>query len=302
MPQQRGDRLSRRRHVGVAEHDERHRARRRYEPHGGPGDHAERPLGAGEEPGHVEVVLGEQVLERVARDLPGEPPELGPDQAETIADQAVQSREHGHFGLSAPREAVPAVAAGGETHAGHGQQVGVDDIVGRPPVGQRARAARVVAQAAPDGGSRVGRGIRAESQPVFGRSGRHRVEDRPRFHAGRSSLRVDGEYPVEVPREVDHDTGSDRVASDRRPGAAAGHWHPETAAHREDGLDLVPVAREDDRARDDPVVRGVGGVFGPPPSGRVDVADARPMQLRGELGGRDGSHPDILPDPDAYRP
>ena len=54
------------------------------------------------------------------------------------------------------------------------------------------------------------------------------------------------------------------------------------------------MAREDDRAGDDPVVRGVGGVFRPPAGGYVDVASAGPTQLRRELGGRDGSHPVIV--------
>ena len=239
-------------------------------------------------------MLGQQVFERVARNLAAEPPELGADHSEPITYDPVERREHRQFGLVPRREAVPAIAAGGEADAGRGQDVEVDDVVGGAAVAQRPRATGIVAKAAADGGSGVGRRVWAESQPVLGRCRRDGVEDRARLHARRAGIRIDSKNPMEMAGEVDHDTGADRVAGYRRSGAATGDSNTETAADREDRLDLVAMAREDDRAGDDPVVGGVGGVFRPTAGGYVDVASAGPSQLRREVRGRDGDHPVIV--------
>ena len=234
------------------------------------------------------------MFERVARNLAAEPSELGADHSEPITHDAVERREHRQFWLVPRGEAVPAVAAGGEANTGRGQDVNVDDVVGGASVAQRPRATGIVAKAAADSGSGMRRWVWAESQPVFGRCRRDAVEDRARLHARRAGIRVDSENPMEMPGEVDHEAGADRVAGYRRSGAAAGDGNAETAAYREDRLDLVGMAREEDRAWDDPVVRGVGGVFRPPAGGYVDVASAGPSQLRREVGGRDGGHPVIV--------
>ena len=88
-------------HVGVAEHDERDRlqapapaatvAR---------GDHAERALDPTRNRATSKPLLRQQVFERVARNLPAEPSELGADHPEPITHQAVERREHRHFGCS----------------------------------------------------------------------------------------------------------------------------------------------------------------------------------------------------------
>src|SRR6476620_11254414 len=294
MWQKRRDRLRCRRHVRVAEDDERDSCRRRREPHRGSGDHTEGALGPDEKPGYVEAVLGKQVLERVARNLAAEPPELGTDHSEPVTHDVVERADHRHFGLVPGREAVPAIAADGEADAGRGQDVEVDDVVGGAAVAQGPRATGIVAEAAADGGSGVGRRVWAESKPVLGPCRRDRVEDRARLHAGRAGIRIDSKNPVEMAGKVDHDTGADRVARYRRSGAATRNSNTETAADREDRLDLVAMAREDDRAGDDPVVGGVGGVFRPTAGGYVDVASACPSQLRRELRGRDGAHQVIV--------
>src|SRR6476620_195980 len=292
--QKRRDRLRCRRHVRVAEDDERDSCRRRREPHRGSGDHTEGALGPDEKPGYVEAVLGKQVLERVARNLAAEPPELGTDHSEPVTHDVVERADHRHLGLVPGREAVPAIAAGGEADAGRGQDVEVHDVVSGTAVAQGPGATDIVAEAAADGGSGLGRRLWPESQPVLGPCPRDGVEDRARLHAGRAGIRIDSKNPVEMAGKVDHDAGADRVAGYRRSGAATRNSNTETAADRDDRLDLVSMARKDDRAGDDPVVGGVGGVFRPTAGGYVDVASACPRQLRRELRGRDGYHPVIV--------
>ena len=62
------------------------------QPYGRADDHRQRALGAGQEPGHVEAVLRQQVLQAVARDLPAEAAELGADGGQIGLHQRLQRR------------------------------------------------------------------------------------------------------------------------------------------------------------------------------------------------------------------
>ena len=66
----------------IADHDERGVRQVGDEPDARAGDDGEGTLAADEETGDVEAVLGQQVLEAVAGNLPAEPAELGADDAE----------------------------------------------------------------------------------------------------------------------------------------------------------------------------------------------------------------------------
>ena len=88
--QQGGHRLGGGGHVGVAEHRQRGRAGRGDQADGGLQGQREGALGAGQELGDVDAVLRQQVLERVAGHLAGEPAELGPDRGQIAVDQVAK--------------------------------------------------------------------------------------------------------------------------------------------------------------------------------------------------------------------
>ena len=72
------------------------------------------------------------------------------------------------------------------------------------------------------------------------------VEDRAGLDDRGPRLGVDREHPVQVPGEVEHEPGADRVAGDRRPAAAAVSGTPARRAHLERRGHLVDVPREGD--------------------------------------------------------
>ncbi len=153
------------------------------------GQRGERALGAGHEGRDVEAVLGQQVLEAVAGDLTAERPELGTDRAEVVGDDGLQPIEHRRRGLA---------GAEGEPLPRHRHGIEPDDVVGRAPVRQRARAAGVVADHPADRAPGVGRRVRAEAQPLRrGRALQHGVH-RARIDACRTRFGVDLVHAVEV--------------------------------------------------------------------------------------------------------
>ena len=284
MRQQPGRRLRGFGHAGVAEHRQRHRLRRRDQPDGRAGDHAEGALAADQELGEVRAVLRQQVLQGVAGHLPGEPAELGADQAEVRPDQGIQ-RGTGHGGGG---QAVPVQAPGREPLPRGGQHVQAHHVVGGAAVSQGPRAAGVVADRAADGRPRVRGGVRAEPEPVTGRGRGDVVQDRAGLDDRGARLRVHREDPVHVPGEVQHDAGADGVARDGGAAAAAGERHPGPPGDVQRGGRLVGVPREGHHARQDAVVRRVGGVLGPAPGRVVHLGQPGTAQLGGQVAGRHG--------------
>ncbi len=260
---------------------------------GGLQRHRQRALGADQEPGQVAAVLGQQLLERVARNLTAEAPELGADHAP--AGRAPARRASASSGRTGDRSSAPAVkrvAVGGQ----HVERDARCRSCGRSPApASRRRCCRaqppIVARECVDG-----------SGPNRSPCGRPAAVIASRIAPGstiaRPSLGVDRDHPVEVAREVQHDARSDGVAGDGRPGAAGrSSGDGQVAADRERGHDLVDMTREDHDLRDDPVVRGVRRVLRPSAGRVVDRADAgRAQRVRHVADGR--SHPLIL----RYRP
>ena len=105
--------IGRRRHVGVGEHAHEACLGHIHQLDRGLEDGRERPLGTGQEARQVGAVLGQQVLQAVARHLAAEAPELGADQAEVGGHELV---EPGHGG-GATRARGEASAGGGATRA-----------------------------------------------------------------------------------------------------------------------------------------------------------------------------------------
>ena len=223
MRQQPGYRVCGGRHAGIAEYRQGHRLRRLHQPDGRPEEHAERAFGASQELREIRAVLRQQVLQGVAGHLPGEPAELGADHAEVRRDQGVER------GTDRPGggQAVTAQAPRREPLPRGGQQVQAHHVVGRAAVPQGPRAAGVVANRAADARPRVRGRVRAEPQPVPSRGRGDVVQDRAGLDDRGARLGVHREHPVQVPGEVEHDAGADRVARGRGAAAAAGDRHAE---------------------------------------------------------------------------
>ena len=86
--EQRGDGVGGRRHVRVAEDDEHGCRRDRDQPHGGAEQRRDGPLRADQRLGQVGALLGQQVLQGVAGDLPAEAAQLGPQDVEVPRTRA----------------------------------------------------------------------------------------------------------------------------------------------------------------------------------------------------------------------
>ena len=104
---------------------------------------------------------------------------------------------------------------------------------------------------------------------------------------------IDRQDPVQVLREVEHDTGSDGVARDGGAGPPAGDRHAGPPGDVQRGGRLVDVPGEDHHARHDPVVRRVGGVLGPAPGRVVDLGQPGAAQRRGQVTWRHGGGRDV---------
>ncbi len=255
-------------HRVVPEHDERRRRRLPDEADPGPQDRGQGPLGPREQarerrPGGS-AGLGQQVFEGVPGDLAAERPERRADQPQVRRGDGAQLLEQlGGRGVGPVPAAVPV------------EDLERDDVVRRAPVGQRVRAAGVVADHAADGAAGVRGGVRPEPQPVRSGLALQVVEDHARFDEGRHALGVDLQDAVQVAGEVEDDAGPDGVAGDGRARTAGGEGDAELAADAPHGDDVLDRAGEDDDERDDAVVRGVGRVLGAAAAGRVDGAGPR---------------------------
>ncbi len=265
--QQVGDVVACIRHRGVAE--SQHQAMRGVgdELDRGSGDDAERPFGAGEEFRDVEAVLGQQVLERVSRDLAREPAELRADRAEVPGDELAQFGE-----VVAPEgeEASPAV-----------DDLQLDDVVRHASVAERAWAAGVVADHAADGAAARCRRIRAETQPVGACGDLQLVLDDARVDDRGLGLGVDRVDAVQVFGGVDDQPWADGIAGARgtRTSCRDGDLVLQSPAH---GLDeFLASLRPDDAARLDSVEGPVRGVQGAGEGGRIDGQHApiKPRRL-----------------------
>ena len=273
--QQRRDRVGSRGHVRVAEDDEHGRGGDRHEPQRGLEDRPDGALGPHERLGEVRAVLGQQVLERVPRDLAGEPPQLGAQHVEVAVHE-----------LGEPGDGVerPLPRARGDAATRAVDEVQREHVVGGAAVRDGTRAARVVADHPAERRAGPRRRVRPEPQPVRSGGLLQRRHDRSRLDARGAGLRVDLEHPVHVPREVEHHARTDRVARDRRARTARGHRHARLTRHREGGLHVVGVLREDDDLRHDAVVRRVGRVLRTPTRGVVHRAAHRGAECGDDVG------------------
>lgn len=280
--------------VAVGEAQYRHRAGARGldQVHGGPEHGRAAAFGADQGAGEVESVLGQQLVEVVARHPAPQVGEGAADQfAEVVAQRAQVLVEPS--GAVAPRaqrgELVLGGGAGLQAGAVGEQHVQRADVVDGLAPGHRVGAAGVVADHAAERAAAVGGGVGPEGQPVRGRLHPQGVQHHAGLHPRQAAFGVEFEDPVHVLGEVQHQARAHGVAGDAGARAAAGDRHPVRAGHRDRGGDVVFVARVGHRRRDLPVVGGVGGVQG----AGARVEPGRSPQRRAQVGGevlRGGLH------------
>ncbi len=261
------------------------------EPDGRPPHHRERALGADQEAGHVEALLGQQVLQGIARHLAPEAAELGADHAEVGGHQVAQ-RPHGR------RPITPRVIAEPEREPlpGSGDHVQPGDHVAGAAVAECPRPAGVVADHPADGAAgRRGR-VRAEPQAVRASGGGQVGLDDSGLHHGDPGRGVERLDPVQPPG-VDHQPRTDRVARAGRPGAPHGDRQSSCEGEVDGGVQPGEVVGHEDGVGGDAVERGVGGVEGAAQRGAVKGRGAHPVSLppRGRRAWR-GRAPRSRPD------
>ena len=129
----------------------------------------------------------------------------------------------------------------------------------RPPVRERG-AARVVADHAAERAAVVGARVRAEAQPVR-RGGRLQGREHDaRLDVRRPGLRVEGQHPVEEAARVDDHPGPTALPAIDVPAPRMVSGTPGSAASATIAASSSTIAGTTTSRRDDPVVRGVGGV------------------------------------------
>ena len=136
----------------------------------------------------------------------------------------------------------------------------LEHVLDGETVGDRVRAARVVAEHPAERRPVRGRGVGAEEQAERPHVVVQVVLDEPRLHARPLLLDVDLEDRVHVPREVQHERAVHRLARERRAAAARQERHVPRLRHLDRRLDVVVVARDDDADRLHLVHRGIGRV------------------------------------------
>ncbi len=263
--------------VLVAEHEQRARRRAVDQVHRRLEVGDARALGAGEGPGDVEAVLGQEVVEVVAGDAPR-------DLRIALADQV------GVAVAQLEQAAVDPLVSGSalarpQTSAVVEQHLQLVDVVGRARPGavelrhDRADAAGVARDHPAERAVLVRRGVRPEGELVLVLGLRAQVvEDQPRLDAREAALGVDLQQAVEVLGEVDHYSDVGRLAREAGAAAPCEKRRAVLAAepHRLD--DVRDRAGNDDADRQLAVVRACRGVERAVARGEPHLAfDGRPQ-------------------------
>ncbi len=219
-------RLERREHPVEVQDRESDRGRQPVELHPGLHHGPERPLGADDQVRQVHPRGIEQHVQVVAGDPPGDAREPLPDVLRVLVPERQQLAEQRGKRTVPPRPAanvLPAQPAEALAAPVGQHDSGVEDVLHRLAVDERAGPGRVVADHAAEVRAVGGGGLGAEPQPVGGERGAEGVLHHPRLHPGPHLLPVDLEHVAEVHREVEHHRFADRLSGER--GAAAARQH-----------------------------------------------------------------------------
>ena len=279
--------VGRGRGVDVAGDDERAAGRAVDQVHGRLEHGHAGALGAGERPGDVEAVLGQQVVEVVAGDAARDLRVPLADQVAVAVGERTQPRGElvGH---------ARAVGADAEALAAVGQHLELGHVVGRPRPGavelrhHRVHAAGVVADHPAERAVVVGRRVGAEGEPVLAVGLLAQpVEDDARLDARELPLGVDLDDPVQVLGEVEDDRDVHALTREARAAAAREDRRAVLAGDRDRGDHVVDAPRDHDADRQLAVVGARRGVERAVAGAEADLAVDRVAQRRLERGGID---------------
>ena len=274
LQHQRG-RVTRRRDVGVPQHDQDAVGGLGHQADCRAGCHREGALRADQHAGHVEPILRQQVFQGVSGHLTAELPELGADGRQTGAGdllQCTQRRGGRHLAGRTQLQRLP----------GSGQNVQALHVVRGPAVSERARTAGIVSDHAADGASSERRWVGPESQALRCDGPLQHRLNRARLDGGGLCVPVDRQHPVHVPAEVENQSGPDSVTRNGGAATARGQRHALSAAHREGGSHLVGMARPRDDQRSHPVQGRIGRIGSAGGAVGENVAHSRTAQLSGQ--------------------
>ena len=140
------------------------------------------------------------------------------------------------------------------------RDVEIEHVVDRLAVQHRARAARVVADHAADGGPVGGRDVGGEAQPVRREMRVQLVEHDAGLDARPPLGRVDLQHPVEEPGGIELQPRADGLTRLRSAAPAGGDRHPVPAGDLDGAQHVVAVADDHHPGRFDLIDAGVGGV------------------------------------------
>ena len=207
-------------------------------------------LGADQRLGQLTPVLGQQVFQRVAGDLPAEPAELGAHAREMPVGERRQ------FGDGVERRCpaagvrpVPSIISSERTFSAvrpqataRGPQALLPII---PPRVQRAWLDGSGPNRRPCGAARACR------------FGQHDAG----LHPGRPCVRVELQDPIQMTAEVDHQAGADGVPGDRGAAPAGRDADTRLPGDVDNNPNVIDGFGENDRRRHHPVVRCVRGIL-----------------------------------------
>ena len=209
--------------VREGDHGDGARRRARNEVQRGFEDDDAGSFGADKRSRDVEPVLGQQLVEIVPGDAPGN---FGIVPANKVGVAVAKRGEAAvDFALGAPRRDNPAKlrrrrAANLQAQPAIGHDVELFNIIGCTPRVNGMHAARVVAHHAAERVVIVRRGIGAKGEMMFLRRVAEDIEIAARLNARQFLFEVDPDDAVQIFREVGHDGGVARLPAQARAPAA----------------------------------------------------------------------------------
>ena len=202
----------------------------------------QRALRAGEEPAHVELGNAARIeaggIEEGVEGVAGVAPRnLGPGKRATdqlavclVAEDVAERRVDAGFEVvgarALRREGIRRERPERRLAAVSEKPAGRDEVVAGGAVGDRVRAAGVVAHHAADHGPRGGGCFGAEEQAVRREERVELIADHARLHPHPPPFDIEGHDPVHVPAEIDDDPTADHLPGERRAGAARDQADP----------------------------------------------------------------------------
>ena len=219
VPEHAHDVVGRGADVGVPEDDQGAGAGVGHQAQGGLEHRRARALASDQGPGHVESVLGQELVEVVARHPPRDAGVPGPDQlGVAVAEVTEVCVDVGPPPAAGDdgRELLLGCGAHGEAGAVVGQDVEALDVLVGLARHDGVDAAGVVADHPAEGAPGVGGGVGAEGELVLPGRGPEVIEDHPGLHSRPAGLAVDLQYVVQVRAEVDDDGHVGRLTGQAR--------------------------------------------------------------------------------------